>query len=99
MAGRQAVTIGRNGTQTGGAHFKQHTVEVVADVLLGHGEAGTVDHTTQAALLQGERLFAGNVIHIGEFGGRQRRQSKAGTAGADINALLVLFDFNLCTVR
>ena len=92
------MAIGRYSTQTVGADFKQHAVKVVAHVLLGHGEAGAVDHTTQAALLQGEGLFTGNVIHIGEFGGRQSRQSKARTARADVNALLILFDFNLCTI-
>ncbi len=58
LAGCQTVAIGRySNTQTVGADFKQHAVKVVTYRPLGqHGEAGGINHTTQA--------FAGSRVKV-----------------------------------
>ena len=50
----QAMAIGGDGTQHAAGHFDQHAVEVIAHVLLGHGECAALDELAQLALRDGE---------------------------------------------
>ena len=88
----QTVSIGGYGTDDPGRHFEQHTVEVVAYVLLRHGEAGALDQTTQLALLQvtGQRTWA--FFNRREVIGRQGRQREAATSGLDHQLLVIKLD-------
>ncbi|MNJ36675.1 hypothetical protein D3C77_314720 [compost metagenome] len=88
----QTVTVGGHSTQGVGRHFQQHTVEVVTHVLLGHGEAGAFDQTTQTALLKvaGQRTWA--FFNSREVVGWQGRQGETAAPSLDHDLLLIELD-------
>ncbi|MNQ44405.1 hypothetical protein D3C85_581590 [compost metagenome] len=88
-AHRQAMAVGGYGTQDAGVHFQQHAVEVVAHILLGHGEAGALDQAAQLALHQAEVQRTRAFLDRGEVVRRQGRQGETATAGLDQQLLLV----------
>jgi len=92
------VTVGSYGTDDPGRHFQQHTVEVVTNVLLGHGKAGALDQTTQLALLQAAGQRTRTFFNRREIVGRQRRQGKAATACLDHQFVVIKFDVDQCIV-
>ena len=90
----QAVAIGGHGAQQAALYFQQHAVEVVAHILLGHGEAGALDQATYLALHQVEGQRAGTFFDRGDIVGRQGGKGKAATPGLDQQLLLVDADID-----
>ncbi|MOA03363.1 hypothetical protein D3C78_1228660 [compost metagenome] len=88
-AQRQAVAIGGDRAEAAGVDLQQHAVEVVAHVLLGHGEAGALDQPAQLALRHGEGQRTLAFLHRGEVVGRQGGQAEAAAPGLDQQLLLV----------
>ena len=75
---RQAVAVGGHGAHTARLEHQQHAIEVVADILLGHGEVHHVEQVAQHALRHAQRhvpLFG--LGHGRELAGRQRLQCEA----------------------
>ena len=86
------MQIQRYSTDDAGRHFQQHAIEVVTNVLLGHGKAGALDQAAQFALLQaaGQRTRA--FFNRREIVGWQGGQGKAATACLDHQLVVIEFD-------
>ena len=54
---RQAMPVGGNGLQRPVVHDQQHAVEVIADVLLRHGEFGEFEKPAEIPLRKLDRLL------------------------------------------
>ncbi|MNZ44151.1 hypothetical protein D3C78_617750 [compost metagenome] len=93
-AQRQAVTVSGHSSQGVAGNLQQHTVEVVAHILLGHGETGALDQAAQLALFQVAGQRARAFFHGREVIGWQGRQGKAAAAGLDQQFLLVDLDID-----
>ena len=78
------MPVGRNGLQQLLVDDEQHSVEVVADVLLRHRELGELQQATEVALWQLDRLLPflrqadSRIVRRG-----QRLQVEPRTAGPD----------------
>ncbi len=83
------MTIGRDRTQHAVGDFEQHAVEVIANILLGHGEPAALDDPTQLALIDAEVERTRPFLDCGEVVGRQGRQRKAAAARFDHYLLLI----------
>src|SRR3990167_3546544 len=90
----QTVTVGGNGAEDTGLHFQQHAVEVIAHVLLGHGEAGALDQTAQFALHQAESQRTRTFFNGRKIIGGQGGQAEAAKPGLDQQLLLVDTDID-----
>ena len=94
-ADRQTVAVGGDGTQLFAFGLKQHAVEVVAHVLMGHRELRRLDQTLQRRLRQRKLHFALPVVQIRKVAGRQGRERKAAAPGANQHAFAFQRDVNL----
>ena len=80
LAHGQSVTIGRHTAQRPFAQVEEQTVEVVAHVLLGHGERGAFDQFLQRRFRHFDPLGRLDLVHRREIVGRQRRQGEPAAA-------------------
>src|SRR5690348_12908495 len=71
------MTVGRHSTKILALGLQQHSVEVVANVLLSHGKVSLVDQATKFTLLEIECLLRIDVIDQREFRGRKRGKRKS----------------------
>ncbi len=95
---RKTMPIGCDRAQNARLNFKQHAVEVVANVLLGHGKASALDQAAQLALNKAERKRTRTFFHSREVIGRQGRKRKAAATRFDNQLLLVELDVNQCVI-
>ena len=80
IAHGEAMAIGSDGTYTFGREFEQETVQVIAHILLRHGEMGLLDELPQFLLGQVHAALGLNVFYRGEFCCRQGGQEEAAAA-------------------
>ncbi|MNZ94111.1 hypothetical protein D3C78_1132120 [compost metagenome] len=88
------MAVGGHCTQDTAADFQQHAVQVVAHILLGHGEAGAIDQPAQLALAEAEGQRTRAFLDGREVVRRQRGQGEAATTGLHHQLLLVDTDID-----
>ena len=98
-ANRQAVAVGRHGAQFAAFGFKQHAVQVIANVLVSHRKLRRLDQALHGRLRQGKFNFALPVIKVGEIRCWQRREREAAATGTHQHTLAFQLYRNLCAFR
>ena len=88
----QAVAVGGHTAQGGPVEVEQQAVEVVAHVLLGHGEGSALDQLLQAGFGHANAFGGFDFIHRGEVIGRQGGKGEAAAPGLHGHLLTGLAD-------
>ena len=88
-AHRQAMSVGGHGAQHAGVDLQQHAVQVVAHILLGHGETGPLDQPAQLALRDAEAERARTFLDTGEVVGGQGGEGEAAAPRLDEQLLVI----------
>ena len=83
FAQRQAMAVGRHRSQELAIDLEQHSVQVVANVLLCHGKMRLLQQTQQFLAWNLHRLLRIDVLDDRKFRGRQSRQAETATARLD----------------
>ena len=86
------MAVGGHAAQGRPVEVEQQAVEVVAHVLLGHGEGGTFDQLLQAGLGHADTLGGFHFVHRGEVIGRQGGQGEPAAPGLHGHLLAALAD-------
>ncbi len=71
------MAIGGHAAQGAVGQVEQQPVEIIAHVLLGHGEGGALDQLLQRRFRHGDALGRFDLVHRGEIIGRQRGQGES----------------------
>src|SRR5690606_36773045 len=98
VAQGQTVAIGGHAAQAGVGQVEQQAVEVVAHVLLGHGEGGALDQLLERGLGHADALGRLDLVDRREIVRRQARQGEAAAPGLDGDLVPGLGDGDLAAV-
>ena len=79
----EPVAVGGHRAQAFPVHLEQHAVEVGAEVLGGHGEAGAGEQAGEVALAHRQRHVVEFVFELGEVVGGQGDEGEAAAPGLD----------------
>ena len=96
---REAMTVGSHRAEGAALQIQQQPVQVIAHILLGHGEEGLVESQPQEFTRYGSFEVGGAGIEGRVVLHRQCGQIKAAAATADRHAVFLQFDIDLATIR
>jgi len=92
LAQGKAMAVGGNAAQRAIAQVEQQPIQVVADVLLGHGERGALDQFLQRRFRHRHALGGLDFVHRREIVGRQAGQAEAAAPGLHADLVAALAD-------